>query len=163
VRRPAPDTLRLKPRAALDPPDAPYPGRADQVAALADATQRSAGLAVTLLIDPRASVHAATGILPVKDISLPEETYARALQAIEVAFFTHPVLRGAQALELPIPEEAGFLWRWTMGIKQDGIAQPSDEDLPTPSIGDRALFNFSPQVAQDGWLKLVPRPTDSES
>jgi hypothetical protein len=163
VRRPAPDTLRLSPRATLDPPDAPYPGPADQIAALADASQRSAGLAVTLLIDPRASVHAATGILPVKEITLPDETYARALQAIEVAFFTHPVLRGAQALELPIPEEAGFLWRWTMGVKQDGSAHPSDEDLPAASAGDRALFNFSPQVAQDGWLKLVPRPPSQET
>lgn len=158
VRRPAPDTLCLTPRPALDPPAAPYPGAAQQTAALRDATARSIRTAVTLLIDPRASVHATTGILPVKAIDLPAETYARALRSIEVSFFTHPVLRGAQGLELPIPDEAGFQWRWTMGVKQDGTAQPQVEALPAPRTGDRAHFRYSPQLAQDGWLTLVPQP-----
>ncbi|HEY4281184.1 MAG TPA: hypothetical protein VGM91_23420 [Conexibacter sp.] len=162
VRQPAPDTLLLKPRAALDPPSAPYADAAAQIAALQDATQRTVGAAVTLLIDPRASVHATTGILPSKEITLPAESYARALQSIEVAFFTHPVLRGAQGLELPVPDEAGFAWRWALGSKATGVAQPVEEDLPLPLTGDRAQFNFSPQVAQDGWLKLVPHPGAAE-
>lgn len=159
VRRPAPDTVRLKPRPALDPPAVPYASPAAQVSALEDATARSVGTAVTLLIDPRASVHATTGVLPVKEVDLPAEAYARALQSIEVAFFTHPVLRGAQGLELPVPDEAGFRWQWTMGLKQDATTQPSNEDLRPSGTGDRAHFSFSPQVAQDGWLKLVPQPS----
>jgi hypothetical protein len=163
VRRPAPDTLRLKLRPALDPPDVPYPGPAAQTAALEDATVRSVRTAVTLLMDPRAAVHATTGVLPVKEIDLPAESYARALRSIEVAFFTHPVLRGAQGLELPVPDEAGFTWHWTMGVKQDGTARPQDEELRAPATGDRAHFSFSPQIAQDGWLKLVPQPPQSGS
>ncbi|HEX8363529.1 MAG TPA: hypothetical protein VF613_25640, partial [Longimicrobium sp.] len=163
VRRPAPDTLRLKLRPALDPPDVPYHGAAAQAAALKDATVRSARTAVTLLMDPRAAVHATTGVLPVKEIDLPAESYARALRSIEVAFFTHPVLRGAQGLELPVPDEAGFSWHWTTGVKQDGTARPHDEKLRAPATGDRAHFSFSPQVAQDGWLKLVPQPPQTAS
>lgn len=158
VQRPAPDTLCLKLRPALDPPATPWPTSAAQTAALQDATARSVRTAVTLLIDPRASVHAVTGILPTKDISLPSETYAKALQSIEVTFFTHPVLRSAQGLELPVPEEGGFSWHWTTGVKADGTTRPHDENLPPPLTGDRAHFRFSPQTAEDGWLKLVPKP-----
>jgi hypothetical protein len=163
VRRPAPDTLCLKLRANIDPPASRFADPAAQTAALRDATVAPIRTAVTLLMDPRASVHATTGILPVKAIDLPAEIYSRALQSIEVAFFTHPVLRGSQGLALPVPDESGFIWRWTMGVKQDGAAQPHDEDLLALQIGDRAHFSFTPQVAQDGWLKLVPRPADSNS
>lgn len=162
VRQPAPDTLLLKPRPGLDPPATPYAGPAEQIAALTSAASRPVSTAVTMLIDPRASVHATTGILPIKRIDLPPETYARALRSIQVSFFTHPVLRGAQGLELPVPHEAGFSWRWTMGVKEGGVATPHQEDLPPPNSGDRADFSFSPQVAQDGWLTLVPQPAETE-
>jgi len=162
VRQPAPDTLLLKPRPRLDPPATPYAGPAEQIAALTGAASRPVSTAVTMLIDPRASVHATTGILPIKRIDLPPETYARALRSIQVSFFTHPVLRGAQGLELPVPHEAGFSWRWTMGVKEGGVATPHQEDLRPPSSGDRAHFSFSPQVAQDGWLTLVPQPAETE-
>jgi hypothetical protein len=153
----------LKLRANIDPPAARFADAAAQTAVLRDAAVPPIRTAVTLLMDPRASVHATTGILPIKAIDLPSEIYSKALQSIEVAFFTHPVLRGSQGLALPVPDESGFIWRWTMGVKQGGAAQPHDEDLLEIQIGDRAHFSFTPQVAQDGWLKLVPRPAKSES
>ena len=111
-----------------------------------------------MLIDPRASVNATTGILPIKDLALAPEIYGRAMRSIEVSFFTHPILRGAQALDLPTPPEPGFTWAWTMGVKSGGTVQPSNEALAPSAAGDRAGFDFSPQVAQDGWLTLVPAP-----
>jgi hypothetical protein len=113
---------------------------------------------VTLLMDPRARVHAAAGILPVKDIELPPDICAAALRAIEVTFFTHPVLRGSQRLDMPLPDEPGFLWNWTTRTKTSGVEQPQNEQLSRSQTGDRAYFSYSPQVAQDGWLKLTPQP-----
>jgi hypothetical protein len=162
VTKPAPDTVRLKLRVNIDPPATPYLSAAQQIAALQDISAAPARLPVTLLMDPRASVHATTGILPVKAITLPAEIYTSALRAIEVAFFTHPVLRGTQGLELPVPDEGGFFWRWTTSVKLGGSVQPNDEDLLRLRMGDRAHFSFSPQLAQDGWLKLVPQPKESE-
>jgi hypothetical protein len=165
VRHPDPDTLRLNLRASLDPPAAPFADSTAQVAALTDVSVRSAGIPLTLLIDPRASVHATTGVLPVKSIDLPDQTYAQALRSIEAAFFTHPILRGTQGLELPIPDEAGFDWHWAMTVK-DGPKSPTharQEKLPLSQTGDRAHFSFSRQVAQDGWLKLVPKPASPGS
>lgn len=159
VRRPAADTLKLQLRPALDAPATAYPDAATQTAALRDATARPAARAVTLLMDPRASVHATTGILPAKRIDLPAATYDQALQSIEVTFFTHPVLRSAQGMELPVPQEAGFDWRWTTSVTEGQVTTPNDEALTAAASGDRASFRFSPQVAQDGWLKLVPKPS----
>jgi hypothetical protein len=158
VRKPSPDTICLKLRPGIDPPGAPYADAARQTAALQDVGTPPLRTPVTLLMDPRASVSATMGILPVKAIDLPAEVYAPALESIEVAFFTHPVLRGVQGLSLPTPAEDGFHWRWTMAAKKDGVAQPQDQDLLDYNIGDRAHFSFSPQVALEGWLKLVPDP-----
>lgn len=155
---PTPETLQLTLHPALDPPANPYTSTAAQTAALRGATARPPGTQVTMLIDPRASVNATTGILPIQELVLPAEIYAQALRSIEVSFFTHPILRGTQGLDVPAPVEPGFGWAWTMGVKVDGTAQPHNEPLVPSATGDRAGFNFSPQVAQDGWLTLVPQP-----
>jgi hypothetical protein len=162
ITRPAPDTVRVRANANIDPPATPYSNPTEQISALLDVSVQPARTLVTLLMDPRASVHAAMGILPVKEISLPAEIYSRALRSIEVAFFTHPLLRGAQGVDPPVPDEAGYLWRWTMGVKQGGTVQPHNEPLLGYLIGDRAHFSFSPQLAQDGWLTLVPQPKDDQ-
>ena len=158
VVRPAADTLCLKLRANIDPPAAPYANPNDQIADLQKAATPPAQTIVSILMDPRGRVHASMGVLPVKAIDLPAEIYSQALRNIEVAFFTHPVLRGAQGLALPAPDEAGFLWNWTTSVKEQGVVHPRDEDLPAFQIGDRAHFSYSPQVAEDGWLKLKPQP-----
>jgi len=159
VMAPGPETIALTLRPALEPPASPYADAAAQTAALRDASTRPPGLAVTMLIDPRASVTATTGILPITALDLAPEIHARALRSIQASFFTHPILRGAQALDLPAPVEPGFVWAWTMGVKVDGVAEPRNEPLVPSGSGDRAGFDFSPQEAQDGWLTLVPAPS----
>ncbi|MBO1348085.1 MAG: hypothetical protein EBE86_012130 [Hormoscilla sp. GUM202] len=67
---------------------------------------------LTMLVDPRGVVHATSGILPTKAISLPADLYRDALRHIEVTFFSAPILSEAQQLDLPLPKEAGFLWSW---------------------------------------------------
>jgi len=107
-------------------------------------------------------VNATAGILPIQELTLAPEIYARALRSIEVSFFTHPILRGANSLDLPAPPEPGFTWAWTTSVKSDRTTQPSNEPLMPSAVGDRASFDFTPQQAQDGWLTLVPAPAKGE-
>jgi len=107
-------------------------------------------LVVTMIMDPRAAVHASTGILPVKSISIPPAQYQGILKKLMVYFLSNPVLRGKQSFDIPLPAEKGYEWSWV---------QPGDLDILTlepNTAGDRAQFGFSPQEILDGWLELKP-------
>lgn len=67
---------------------------------------------LAILVDPRASVHCTTGILPTKALSIPHDHYAEALKKIQVTFLTAPVLSDARHVHLGLPNEAGFRWSW---------------------------------------------------
>lgn len=67
---------------------------------------------LSLLIDPRGSVHATSGIVPVKAINIPPDQYGAALQAIELTFLSTPIITDAGKIHLPLPEEAGYQWSW---------------------------------------------------
>ncbi|KPA88147.1 hypothetical protein ACMGT0_19475 [Pseudomonas sp. RHF3.3-3] len=157
IERPAADTITLNLRANIDPPARPY---ADARAQIADLRNVHVPLQKTLslLVDPRARVHATTGLLPVKAIGIPPDITAAALRNIEMTFFTHPILRSRQGLSLPVPPESGFVWEWTTSVLRDGQQVPHDEALPPSQTGDRASFSYTPQTAEDGWLKLKPAP-----
>ncbi|MBD2385019.1 hypothetical protein [Cylindrospermum sp. FACHB-282] len=67
---------------------------------------------LTMLVDPCGVVHATSGILPTKAISIPADQYRQALSNIEITFFSAPILSDANQLDLPLPREAGYLWSW---------------------------------------------------
>ncbi|HEU5091173.1 MAG TPA: hypothetical protein VFT30_00720, partial [Nitrospira sp.] len=67
---------------------------------------------LSLLIDPRGSVHATSGIVPVKAINIPPDQYGAALQSIEITFLNAPIITDAGKIHLPLPEEAGYQWSW---------------------------------------------------
>lgn len=106
---------------------------------------------MTMLIDPRAPVHATTGILPVTTRSVPPDQFAAAMERLAVTFATHPVLKTSNGLTLPLPEEAGFDWSWVM------YNQPPQPLTPGGGT-DLATYGYSAQTLQDGWLKLTPTP-----
>jgi hypothetical protein len=66
----------------------------------------------TLLVDPRARVHATSGVLPAKEIHIPPDQYSAALQAIEVTFLSTPILTSQANVNLPLPAEPGYVWSW---------------------------------------------------
>lgn len=74
-------------------------------------TVQAAPQVVTALIDPRTKVHAVTGIVPTKDISIPKEHYVDALKTISISFLTAPILT-PRRMHLPLPEEQGYTWSW---------------------------------------------------
>ena len=81
---------------------------------------------VTVLMDPRASVHATTGILPVKEIELPPAFVDEPLSNVEIAFAMGPVVafvqpsvaQGGQtppypnSVTYPRPVEQNGTWTW---------------------------------------------------
>ncbi|TKB52736.1 hypothetical protein [Ferrimonas aestuarii] len=102
---------------------------------------------LTLVMNPRAAVHATTGVLPMKPLSIPPELFADVLQKLQITFLTAPLLRAQTPPAIPLPAEAGYDWSWVE------IGAP---DLPLqPAQGvTNAVFPQKPQMLVDGWLKL---------
>lgn len=111
-------------------------------------TLNAVPIAVTMLIDPRAPVHATTGILPVQARQIPPDQYAQTIRGLAVTFFTHPMLSLRQRLVVPLPQEAGYQWSWiTPG-------SPAPLPLQPNAANEFAVFGYSPQSLLEGWLRL---------
>ena len=117
---------------------------------------------LTLVMDPRASVHAQCGILPTKDVTLVREWVDSALAKMQATFRTGPVLaeqRGVvpkgqttpvESLLLPTPGGARGTWTWR---QLDGEGKwPS---LPLGPVDGRAVFPTQPPILRDGVLQLT--------
>jgi WD40 repeat protein len=104
---------------------------------------------LTMLMDPQGSVHAVSGILPTKEISVPSEFYAEALRNIEVSFLTAPILTDSEKIELPLWDQDGLEWSW---LTRDGDVWDSTDKIG--SVHSRA--EVSPrQRLVEGWLHLM--------
>jgi len=104
---------------------------------------------VTLLFDPRGSVHATTGVLPVKSIDLPAELFAGTLAGLEMTFTTAPLLTGPQTgtITLPLPGAEQKAWSWVQ-------AQGSAWSVQTPQDATAiAGLQTTPQQIAEGWLR----------
>lgn len=104
---------------------------------------------VSMLIDPRGSVHATTGILPVKELTIPPDQYVPALQAIEVFFLATPIVTDVGAINVPLPAEAGYQWSWASTGGAGAIGKVKVE----------VTFSAAQEI-REGWLKLGPAPTN---
>ncbi|GAA0659586.1 hypothetical protein GCM10010193_08110 [Kitasatospora atroaurantiaca] len=86
-------------------------GKGESVSLAAD----SAVTELTMIMDPHASVHATTGILPVTTLRLPDELVRDPLAALRPSFRTGPLLTttrgGAVAVPAPSSHHAGT-WEW---------------------------------------------------
>lgn len=115
-------------------------------------TLNAAPKMLTLLIDPRAGVHATTGVLPVDELSIPPDQYTHAMNALQMTFFTHPVLQQRQQLVVPLPDQSGYVWSWVMPGNQQEIAL-------APNAGNsNTAWGYTPQTLLEGWLDLSPDP-----
>jgi len=120
---------------------------------------------VTLLIDPRAAVHAVTGLLPVVTTALPAEVVGRALRAIEITFTAGPlptvvgptptqaghVPAFADAVTYPRPTEQHGTWSWWQPGTTLGAATGYDLVDAVPD----AQFRGTPVVVVEGALQLL--------
>lgn len=110
---------------------------------------------VLLLLDPRAEVHAVTGILPTKAIRVPPDQYVDALRALEVSFLTAPIITSGQAIELALPTEPGFTWAWIE--RENGIWKRTTDIEPARDEATLA----TPHMLREGWLILRQDTTDT--
>jgi hypothetical protein len=145
VVQPAQGTLHLTPTPPLDPDGA------DEPPDLAPYTQR-----VLMLLDPRAQVHATTGILPTAALALPPDQSQATTSALDLSLFTAPVLRGAGALALPTPSEGGYAVAFIDAEHDDhgALEWVVTPDIATPSSD--AVWAYTPQQVREGWLRLNP-------
>jgi len=112
-------------------------------------------LVLTLLIDPRAPVHATTGILPVDALAIPPDQYSRTMRKLAVTFFTAPLLERHGGLVPPLPQESGFDWQW---VAPNAPIAP----LRVSAANEDAAYGYGPQKLVEGWLQLTPAPPPPE-
>lgn len=113
----------------------------------------AAPLALTLLLDPRAPVHATTGMLPVKSVQIPPALYREAMDRIAVTFLTSPVLApaAAQSLPVPVPRQPGYAWSWVTDAPDQGWTT-----VPVTDVNPRSAFANARLRLTEGWLRLAP-------
>ncbi len=117
---------------------------------------------ISMLIDPRAPIHAATGILPVKSLYIPTDQYETAIRRLQVAFLAAPLLAPELGLELSLPTEPGYDWNWVQlegqhwsTISGQGtIRQHQLADAFGPASG--LLWQV---LLQQGWLEALNADT----
>ena len=112
---------------------------------------------VVMLMDPRGSVHASTGILPVKTIDIPPAHYATTLAALEVTFECFPLLSGSNLpqamgetapMSMVLPKVASGDWHW-ISASAEGWSSTALRDSSS-----RATLDYSPQHIVEGWLGI---------
>ena len=105
---------------------------------------------LTLLLDPRGVVHATSGILPTKAIHIPADQFLEALRNIEVTFLSAPILTERDKMNLPLPDEPGYVWSWCE--KENGVWE-SVTQIGQVTTGP----STAPKELREGWLKLTAK------
>lgn len=105
---------------------------------------------VTLLMDPRGSVHGSTGILPVKDIALPPGFFENTLSSMEITFSVDSLLTSAASIQIPRLSEQNGAWSW---ISHSSATQFESDDIEFTS--PNAKLSTPATLIRDGWLRFV--------
>ena len=113
---------------------------------------------LSMLVDPSAKVHATCGILPVKDIHIPPDQYRPALNRMEVAFLTAPLLTLPERIHISLPTEPGYGWSW---IEKEGQGWKVINSTGSIRLADFARVFPSQaseiwgQLQSKGWLRNI--------
>lgn len=67
---------------------------------------------VTMLLDPRGTVHATSGVLPTKRIRLDPTKVAAAMRRLEVMIDAGPILTRPGRIDMPQIDDPDVSWRW---------------------------------------------------
>ena len=118
----------------------------------------SAPQILSMLIDPRGLVHATSGVLPAKAISIPPDQYADALQDIEITFLSTPILTDVGKINLPLPAEAGYQWSWLQQGGQKAWTEVSSRGIVQKDVfagfqSDADVWNV---LIVRGWIAIDP-------
>jgi len=117
---------------------------------------------LTMIMDPRGSVHSQCGFLPVKEVSLVPDWVDSALDKIAITFRTGPMLVSTErivptgqtepitALLLTTPAEQDGTWSW---VESDG--QGRWPEIALTPVDGTARFPDTPPTLREGLLKLT--------
>ena len=112
---------------------------------------------LTMLLDPRGTVHATTGILPTATMTVPPVFFADALTQMGVTFRIGPLLTDPAAVRLPIPAQHSGTWSW-VHVLAPGPQYAEDGIIAADA---RARLPATPPNLVDGWLKFTPQEKSS--
>ena len=142
-------------KGAPEPNDSPDVRLPQTAPILLEADPASPPVLVTALMDPHAELHASTGLLPVKSITIPPDQYHDAVARLQISCLASPVVTPADALSLPLSRYAGFRWSF---MECSGDVWHETGDIR--AADDRSASK--PQRINEGWLKLTPTQEDRQ-
>ncbi|HAB16836.1 MAG TPA: hypothetical protein PLX89_09725 [Verrucomicrobiota bacterium] len=123
------------------------PGWGEESPAVPVVLNGAAPVRFIVLMDPRATLTAYTGLLPAKTLSVPPAHLAGALGRMEVTFLSTPVLAGEQTIRVPLMDLEGSAWSWVEKQETTWSETPLDPAGPEPAFSQRHMI-------REGWLKL---------
>ncbi len=110
---------------------------------------------VTMLVDPRASVHAVSGILPMASVTIAPQFVAAALSKICVSFRVGPLLTasrpaksGVPSVAMPQPPPRDGTWSWAQEVEF------AWQSFPISQATSVATFTTAPLKIRSGMLQL---------
>ena len=109
---------------------------------------------LTLLMDPRARVHARSGILPRRFVELPNRVRSAAQKIRDAFFQVAPLVSPGGEVAMPKPSDDYGKWSWACRLQ---ITLWKDPEAIQPT-GDSAGFHPMPLEISEGWLKLRINP-----
>jgi hypothetical protein len=113
-------------------------------------TCQGPSVTATLIIDPRGSVHAYTGILPVLSAQLPPHAVETFMKQLQVTFSTGPIIADPGTLRIPKPAENHGTWSW---IQRVGPPANWESDAIVDA-DDKARLPDGGLQLREGWLQL---------
>ncbi|MGV9313938.1 hypothetical protein ACWDR0_17370 [Streptomyces sp. NPDC003691] len=150
--------VRIGPPGAADPAQTPDPQTPDprtpNYVNLTFGDAEPTGL--LLLVDPRASVHAVSGITPTASVTVPRQHVDGALRGLGAVFRFGPVVGGGDetgALPFPPPGTRHGTWSWLRPPAPGGGSWTPYDLVPAPPNAD---FPDRPPTLEDGLLRLLP-------
>ncbi len=105
---------------------------------------------LTVLMDPRGSIDAFTGLLPVVTLDIPDQFIKPALQKMYYLFRAGPVLTSPEELRIPRPAARRGRWSWF-----DRVLNAA---TPVAPADGNVRFPATPPLVKEGWLKFQPNP-----
>jgi hypothetical protein len=120
-----------------------------------DGQAKDGELIVTVLMDPRGSLHAATGIMPVKEITIPHRFVDEPLRQMQLWFRVRSLLSPLSSISIPRLSEQNGTWEWW-----EQTTTGSWSSQPVTFTSANATLSVPLLAIRDGWLKLSPKRMD---
>jgi len=157
------NSVHMPPSGTYTPTDPPYVVEIKKGNFIDLSFEDGSDAFITMLVDPRASVHATTSILPTSILEVPAKFVEPALSAMEVVFHAGPILSetfeeksndssehgDVDYVLLPKPAAHQGQWLW---LSREGIEWNTH---PIRETQEKAKFSNRQSILRTGRLKLT--------